>query len=207
MPQKLDAIEPLSSPAPALWGSGANAADPDVPLPAFGLDRLGALLRGDAASSVVDAEYGVIGPQRQKSTRQRVLLALLLVKPVQISMMTPYFLFAAEEVDDEDRTFALAYLCLGCWLLATTIAAFNTVCSVTHPDVITEHVGGATYQTTQGHLTRLIADRGLVPQSTVTKLRKIKKSFMIITAGKKLLSRFCAHYQRNTGLLSRDVTH
>eukprot|EP01052_Picozoa_sp_SAG31_P066173 SAG31_NODE_24977_length_470_cov_1.212938_2_plen_86_part_00 len=25
--------------------------------------------------------------------------------------------------------------------------------------------------------------------------------------GKKLLSRFCAHYQRNTGLLSRDVTH
>eukprot|EP01052_Picozoa_sp_SAG31_P031669 SAG31_NODE_3380_length_4340_cov_2.414053_1_plen_130_part_00 len=25
--------------------------------------------------------------------------------------------------------------------------------------------------------------------------------------GKKLLSRFCAHYQRNTGLLSRDATH
>eukprot|EP01052_Picozoa_sp_SAG31_P020976 SAG31_NODE_1600_length_7791_cov_15.201508_4_plen_92_part_00 len=25
--------------------------------------------------------------------------------------------------------------------------------------------------------------------------------------GKKLLSRFCAHYVRNTGLLSRDVTH
>eukprot|EP01052_Picozoa_sp_SAG31_P024808 SAG31_NODE_2135_length_6364_cov_4.367438_5_plen_339_part_00 len=27
------------------------------------------------------------------------------------------------------------------------------------------------------------------------------------TIGKKLLSRFCANYQRNTGLLSRDVTH
>eukprot|EP01052_Picozoa_sp_SAG31_P011844 SAG31_NODE_681_length_12844_cov_31.703021_1_plen_245_part_00 len=26
-------------------------------------------------------------------------------------------------------------------------------------------------------------------------------------AGKKLLFRFCAHYQRNTGLLSRDATH
>eukprot|EP01052_Picozoa_sp_SAG31_P022799 SAG31_NODE_1834_length_7135_cov_6.903923_5_plen_109_part_00 len=27
------------------------------------------------------------------------------------------------------------------------------------------------------------------------------------SSGKRLLSRFCAHYQRNTGLLSRDVTH
>lgn len=181
MPQKLDAIEPLSSPAPALWGSGANAADPDVPLPAFGLDRLGALLRGDAASSVVDAEYGVIGLQRQKSTRQRVLLALLLIKPVQISLTTPYFLFAAEKVDEETRYYALSFMIGGFWLLATTIASFNTICTVTHPDIITEHVGGATYRTTQGHLTRLIADRGLLPQSTVMKLQTIKKSFMIIT--------------------------
>eukprot|EP01052_Picozoa_sp_SAG31_P009221 SAG31_NODE_480_length_15108_cov_56.073423_10_plen_673_part_00 len=163
-------------------------ADPDVPMPDFGLTAVGALLRGDTSALPGGAEPSntqQAAPRlRQTTLRERLLLAVLLIYPVAATTQPLWY----PELFARSRSTVFFAVCFGFFVAITTVASFRSICVVTHPHVIVERLGGAFHSTKQGHITRLIAEQQSARQSSVVKLHALKKRLVILTVALSCIS-------------------